>query len=118
MLENEICTDSEPTKPPKSEKRTLVGLVGSKSEAFQKNKSGRWLSQIKPENTLVGNESKQNEKINLPKVWKVKIRTSDGKGIDEMNMIDPVRMSQIECERVLGLKFGKDRIISFVQSIG
>ena len=116
MLENEICTDSEPTKPPKREKRTLVGLVGSKSKAFQKNKSGRWLSQIKPKNTLVGlvdNEFKQIEKISLPKVWNLKIKSSDGIAINSMTMIDPARMCSQECKEHLVRQFGENRVVEY-----
>ena len=60
---------------------------------------------------------KRESRTATPKVWKLKIRTSDGKGIDEMNMIDPARMSQIECERHLGLQFGASRIIEFKEVI-
>lgn len=56
---------------------------------------------------------KRESRTASPKVWNLKIRTSDGKTIDKMNMIDPVRMSRAECERHLGLQFGKDRIIEF-----
>ncbi len=87
MLKNEISVDLEPTKPTKPQKMTLVGLVGS--------------------------ESKQIEKINLPKVWNLKIRSSDGKSIDSMTMIDPLRMTESECKDHLVKQFGESRIVSF-----
>jgi len=115
-LKNEISVDLEPTKPTKPQKMTLVSLVSSESRVFKKNKSGRWLSQIKPKNTLVSlvsSEPAQIEKINQPKVWKLKIRTSDGKSINSMTMIDPDRMSEVECKNHLARQFGIERVISF-----
>ena len=121
MLENEKCTEYEPTKPTKPQKSTLVGLVGSGSGTIQKNKSGRWLSQIEPKNTLVGlvgSKSSQKEKIKLPKVWRLKIRSSDGKSIDAMSMIDKHRMSRTECKAHLARQFGKDRVLEFKEVKG
>ena len=53
-----------------------------------------------------------------PKIWKLKILSSDGKRIDGMTMIDKLRMSRDECKLHLDRQFGENRIISYQESIG
>jgi len=56
---------------------------------------------------------KRKADIKSPKVWKLKIRSGDGKSINSMTMIDPDRMSEVECKNHLARQFGIERVISF-----
>jgi len=52
-------------------------------------------------------------KIKPSKIWRLKIRSSDGKEINPITMIDSTSMSREECHRHLCLQFSKDRIVGF-----
>ena len=58
-------------------------------------------------------EAVKREQTKTPKVWNLQIRSYDGCRIDEMNMIDPLRMTEHECRSHLVKQFGADRIVSF-----
>ena len=58
---------------------------------------------------------KRESRTASPKVWKLKIKSSDGQTTNSMTMIDPARMSLDECKNHLDRQFGKSRIINFTE---
>ena len=61
---------------------------------------------------------KRESRMATPKVWKLKISSSNGQTINSMTMIDPARMSLDECKDHLDRQFGKNRIITFIEKTG
>lgn len=61
---------------------------------------------------------KRENRTFKPKVWKLKIRSSDGARIDSITMIDPARFNREECKAHLARQFGEKRVISFMDNSG
>lgn len=110
------------------ENDTFVSSVSSESGVFQKKspKSGRWLDRAKKLEfsllatdktdksssvSFVGSDSVAKQKINSPKVWRLKIKT--GNSISTMTVIDPERLDDESFRKSQALVFGADRIIDF-----
>ncbi len=60
---------------------------------------------------------KRESRTASPKVWKLKIQSSDGKTINSMTMIDKHRMSREECKLHLARQFGENRVLEFKEVI-
>lgn len=60
---------------------------------------------------------KQEGRQVRPKVWLLKIKSSENETIDTMTMIDPARMTHDECQLTITSQFGIGRVISITEKI-
>ena len=58
---------------------------------------------------------KRESRTASPKIWKLKIQSSDGATINSMTMIDKHRMSHDECKLHLDKQFGENRVLEFIE---